>query len=97
MTQRVDEFIMAMKADKVLSRRMLKNAWMSGCNTFVTPVSIWHEQMQIEVQLTNSKRFPFKRLDILCSTFRDLIRNYYIWHSDGSCPDALFINLKYIG
>lgn len=84
----INNIITEIKNDKMFSKYIEENKWLSGSSTTVYPITISEISKQITFQLNTDKRIFNKFIERICKKYDKLKRGYF-WKSDGICPSTI--------
>ena len=84
----INSIIEEITNDKMFSKYIKGDTWLSGSSTTVYPITISEVSKQIVFQLNTDKGIFNKFIERTCKKY-DKLKKGYFWKSDGSCPSTI--------
>lgn len=80
----IERITKAIKNEKTIARHILSYHWISGSSTIVYPIGMWHDDVEIQVDI--DRNVFAKAIDRIIKNNPDLFKGGCFWRTDGSCP-----------
>ena len=77
---------------KLVKKYLYKNTWLSGCSTYVSPITCC--ETYIFLEWASDKNIFNKFIQKVVNENADLIESGYFSKGDGSCPSEIIFNFK---
>lgn len=85
--ERNNKFINSFLKEKLTKKYLIKNSWLSGSSTYVSPITI--TDRNITFQWDSDRNIFNKFIERIVKNNNDLFEYGSFWKSDGSCPSTI--------
>lgn len=88
----IEKFLEEIKKDKTFKKNIYDDICLSGCSTYVHPITI--SENEIIFQWKSNKKIFDKFIERYTKQFPQLIKSGVFDKGDGSCPSQIIFYLK---